>query len=164
MVRLISIVKPTRCTIFEFTEYHSTSFRRASRPSSGVQDCTHSIRYMSRRLGDLLACGHEMEFSCPLASSQLTCMTYTWSCVYSLELLIRTERPSETRRVIFNEFENCASSWFYNRNISRCTVKRKTKMVRLVTEIMEIWSLQLLAKFWLGLFIFHGLHLVVSLW
>jgi len=25
---------------------------------------------------------------CLLASSQLTCMTYTWCCVYSLELLM----------------------------------------------------------------------------
>jgi len=62
----ISVVKPTRCTIFEFIEYHSTCFGRSFRPSSGVQDCTHSIRYMSYSL---------------LASSHLTCMTYTWCCV-----------------------------------------------------------------------------------
>jgi len=46
----ISTVKPTRFTIFEFTEYHSTCFGRSFRPSAGVQDCTHSIRYMSYRL------------------------------------------------------------------------------------------------------------------
>ena len=33
-----------------------------------------------------------------------------------------TERPTETCRVIFNKLENYASSWFYYRNISRCTV------------------------------------------
>ena len=53
----ISIVKPTRCTIFEFTEYHSACFGWSFRPSSGVQDCTHSIRYMSYRLVDCLLAG-----------------------------------------------------------------------------------------------------------
>jgi hypothetical protein len=53
----ISIVKPTRCTIFEFIKYHSTCFGRSFRPSSGVQDCTHSIRYMSYRLVDCLLAG-----------------------------------------------------------------------------------------------------------
>ena len=50
----ISIVKPTRRTIFEFIEYHPTCFGRCFRPSSGVQDCTHSIRYMSYRLFDCM--------------------------------------------------------------------------------------------------------------
>ena len=49
----ISIVKPTRCTVFEFIEY-STCFGQSFRPSSGVQDCTYSIRYMSYRLFDYL--------------------------------------------------------------------------------------------------------------
>jgi len=53
----ISIVKPTRCTIFEFTEYHSTYFGRSFRPSSGVQDRTHGVRYMSYRLVDCLPVG-----------------------------------------------------------------------------------------------------------
>jgi len=53
----ISIVKPTRCTIFEFIEYHSTCFGRSFRPSSGVRDCTYSIRYMSYRLVDCLLAG-----------------------------------------------------------------------------------------------------------
>jgi len=34
-----------------------------------------------------------------------------------------TERPAETCRVVFNKLEkNCASSWFYYRNVSQCTV------------------------------------------
>jgi len=38
-------------------EYHSTGFGRSFCPSSGVQDCTHSIRYMSYGLVEcLLAC------------------------------------------------------------------------------------------------------------
>ena len=53
----ISIVKSTRCTNFEFIEYHSTCFGRSFRPSSGVQDCTRIIRYMSYRLVDCLVVG-----------------------------------------------------------------------------------------------------------
>jgi len=48
----ISIVKPSRCTIFEFIEYHSTCFGRSFRLSSGVQYCTYSIRCMSYLLVD----------------------------------------------------------------------------------------------------------------
>jgi len=48
--KYFSIVKPTRCTIFEFIEYHSTFFGWSFSLSSGVQDCIHSIRYMSYRL------------------------------------------------------------------------------------------------------------------
>jgi len=40
-----------------FTEYHSTCFGRSFRPSSGVQDCTYSIKYMSYRLADCLLAG-----------------------------------------------------------------------------------------------------------
>jgi len=42
----ISVVKPTRCKFFEFIEYKSTWFGGSFRPSSGVQDCTHSIKYV----------------------------------------------------------------------------------------------------------------------
>jgi hypothetical protein len=52
--RYISIVKPTRCTIFKFIECHSTCFGRSFCPSSEVQDCTYSIRYMSYRLVDCM--------------------------------------------------------------------------------------------------------------
>jgi len=66
---------------FEFIEYHSTCFGRSVRPSSGVQDCTHSISNMSYIFVNCLLGG-------TLASSQLTCMTYTWSCIYSHGLLM----------------------------------------------------------------------------
>ena len=118
----ISIVKPTRCTVFKFTEYHSTCFGRSFRPSPRVPDCAHSIRFMSYRLVDFLLAGTRWNISCPLASSQLTCMTYTWCCVHSLELLMMDEKTSETCRLIFNKLENCVSSCFYYWNISRCTV------------------------------------------
>jgi hypothetical protein len=75
----IPIVKPTWCTIFEFIEYHNICFGRSFRPPSGVLDCTYSVRYMSYRFVDCLLAG-----SCPLASSQRTCVTYTWRCLYIL--------------------------------------------------------------------------------
>jgi len=85
----ISIVKPNRCTIFEFIEYHSTCFGLSFRPSSGVQDCTHSIKYeyMSYRLVDCLLAGTRWNCSSvsfPLASSQLyDIYSYLMLCVLS---------------------------------------------------------------------------------
>jgi len=109
-------------TLFEFIYFYrrSTCFRRFLRPSSGAHNCTYSFRYCQPIL--LLAATVE-EISCPLTSSQLTCMIYT---VYAVCTVLNSwwwmERPSETCRVIFIKLENCASSWFYYRNISRCTV------------------------------------------
>jgi hypothetical protein len=51
-----------------------------------------------------------------LTSSQLTCMIYTWCCVYSLGLLM-IDGKTETCRVIFSKLEYRASSWFYYRNM-----------------------------------------------
>jgi hypothetical protein len=84
----VSTVKPTRCKIFEFTEHHSTCFGRSLRPSSGVQDCTYSIRYMSNRLAGCLLAGTRWNCSSKQAVSQLINMTYTRCCVYCLELLM----------------------------------------------------------------------------
>jgi hypothetical protein len=39
---------------FEFIEYHCTCFGRSFLPSSGVQDCTYNVRYMSYRFVDCL--------------------------------------------------------------------------------------------------------------
>jgi len=67
-----------------------------------------------------------------LASSQNNCVTYTWCCMYSLGLWWWTERPSETCRAIFNKLENCASSWFYYRNISKqCLLVRPCCLVQM---------------------------------
>jgi len=43
----ISIVKPTRCTIFFRVYWISLYMFRSFRQSSGVQNCTYSIRYTS---------------------------------------------------------------------------------------------------------------------
>ena len=80
----ILIIKPRRCTYFSnlFLEYNSTCFGQVFCPSSRVQYCIHSNRYMrmSYRLCWLLASG----ILIPLASSQrnlygiylLLCMQY----------------------------------------------------------------------------------------
>ena len=61
---------------FEFIEYYSTCFGRSFRPSSGVQDCTYSTRYMSYRFVDcMLEAPRSNSISGPLASSHRTCMT-----------------------------------------------------------------------------------------
>jgi len=62
-----------------FLEWHSTCFGRSLRPSSGVQDCTYSNRYMSYRYCYLLAVGTVLN-------------SWWW-----------TERPSETRGVLFQK-------------------------------------------------------------
>ena len=46
-----------KCTFFEFIEYHSTGFGRSFRPSSGVQDSTYSICYMSYSLVETMLVG-----------------------------------------------------------------------------------------------------------
>ena len=58
ILQVIPIVKPTRCTSVSnlfILGRHSTCFGRSFRPSSGVQDCTHSNRYLSNRYCCLLA-------------------------------------------------------------------------------------------------------------
>jgi len=87
----ISIVKTTRCTIFRvywislyvFRTVFPSIFRS---PGLYIQRQVYVIQVRW-----LLASGNEMEhssISCPLANSQLTCVTYTWSYMYSPGLLM----------------------------------------------------------------------------
>ena len=73
----------TDAQFFEFIEHRSTCFGRSFRPSSGVQDCTHSTRYMSYMLVDCLLAGTRWNFSWPLACSQydiyLTLYVQSWT-------------------------------------------------------------------------------------
>jgi len=55
----------------------SGCFRRFFRPSSGAQNCTYSIRYLSDRYCDLL-----------LALGGSNGLTNTWCCMCSFELLM----------------------------------------------------------------------------
>ena len=74
----ISIVKPTRCTIFRVYWISLYMFR------SVFPSIIRSPRlYIQRQI-----CISYRFVDCLLASSQRTCMTYTWSCMYSLELLM----------------------------------------------------------------------------
>ena len=87
----ISTVKPTRCTIFRVYWISLYMFRTVF-PSiirSSRLYIQHQVYVI--QVSWLLASGHEMELSSissPLASNQLTCMTYTWRSMYSLELLM----------------------------------------------------------------------------
>ena len=110
---------------FEFIEYHSTCFGRSFRPSSEVQDCTYSVRNMSYRFVDYLLAGTRW--------NSITCASKQSTNVYDIFLTLyvqswipddgRKDRPKYVERYSINsEKKNCASSWFYYRNISRCTV------------------------------------------
>jgi len=76
-------------------------FRATHRPSSGAQNCSSSLWFSIReRLLEVdcslagtrwkicLLTGTRCSISCPLASSQQTCMTYIWRRTYSRELLV----------------------------------------------------------------------------
>jgi hypothetical protein len=56
---------------------HSTCFRRFFLPSSGAQNCTYSVRYLSDRYCCLL-----------LACGSSNGLTNTWRCMCSFELLM----------------------------------------------------------------------------
>ena len=102
----ISIVKPTRCTIFRVYWISIYMFRMVFPPI--ISSCRLYIQRQVYviQVSWLLASRHEMgSISFPLASSQRNCMTYTWRCMYSLELLMMDGKTSETCRVIFNELE-----------------------------------------------------------
>ena len=59
----------------------STCFRRFPRPSSGVQNCTHSVWYMSSLL--LLPLVSVSCSNSPMLAGAAASLTYTRCCVYS---------------------------------------------------------------------------------
>jgi hypothetical protein len=70
----------------------------------------------------LLASGLEIEHLVPASKQSINlCDIHDAGCTV-LNSWWWTERPSKTCRAILNKLENCASSWFYYRYISRCTV------------------------------------------
>ena len=83
-------------------EWHSTCFGRSLRPSSGVQDCTYCNRHLSTRYCCLLASGYEMEL--PIHTLKQTAVS-VWHMPVAVCTVLnswwRTERPSETCRVSF---------------------------------------------------------------
>ena len=81
--------------------------------------CTHS-NTRTYRLADSL-----------LASCQQTCMTYTIAVSAVKNIWWWTEELSETCRVLFQKYiwEISESSWFYCKNLSRCTAIWTSKTV-----------------------------------
>ena len=95
--------------------------------------------------------------SFPLASSHRTCMV--WCCMYSLRLPMMDGKTSETCRLLLQNKINlryCASSWFYYRNILRCTVLQ-------TSDFHEIACWRLMSKF-AGKFQFWILLAPLRLW
>ena len=80
--------------------------------------------YMSYRFADSLRAGLGRSVLILLASCQQTCMTYTVAVCIVKNSWWWTEELSETCRVLFQKqiWEIGASSWFYYKNLSRCTV------------------------------------------
>ena len=82
----IRITKPTRCTNFSnlFLEWNSACFGQSGCPSSGIQHCTRSDRYMSYRFCWLFASGIRISsILIPLASSRQN--------LYDIYLLLRVQ-------------------------------------------------------------------------
>ena len=93
-LNIISIVKPTRCTIVSNLFYFGmtfTCFGRSFRPSSGVQDCTYSNRHMSNRYCCLLAPSRQQYLFWHVPVAVCTVLNPWWW----------TERPSEACRASF---------------------------------------------------------------
>ena len=64
----------------------STCFRWFFRPSSGAQNCTYSVRYLSDRYCYLLLAAR-------LAAGSSIGLTNTWRCMCSFELLMMDGNP-----------------------------------------------------------------------
>jgi len=69
---------------FEFIEYHSTCFGRSFRPSSGVQDCTYSVRCMSYRLVDCLLAGTGWNYHSTCFGRSFRPLSGVQDCTYSI--------------------------------------------------------------------------------
>ena len=69
-----SIVKPTRCTIIRVYWISLYMFRTV------FLSIIRNLRLYTQN--QVYVIQERSSTSCPLASSQLTCMTYTWCCVY----------------------------------------------------------------------------------
>ena len=105
-------------------------FRRSFRPSSGVQERTYSIGYMSYRFVDCM-----LVSGCPLACSQRTCM------IYDVMLYVRSWTPDDGRKDRPKHAEcysinskNCASSWFYYGNKTLISNQRRNISASVIGE------------------------------
>ena len=100
---IYSYKKPTRCTNFSnlFLKQNSTCFGQVLCPSSGVQPCTHSNRYMSYRFCLLLASGIIL---IPLASRQ-----HNLYDIYVL-LCVQCQTPDDGQRNSPEHLQFCSKN------------------------------------------------------
>jgi hypothetical protein len=117
---LISIVKPTRCTIFRvywiLIYIFQTVFSSIIR--SPILYIQHHVYLYVIQVTWLHASGHVP------ASMQSTNLYDIYMMLYVQPWTTddgRKDRPKHVEWYSINS-KNCASSWFYYRNISRCTV------------------------------------------
>jgi len=123
--KYISIVKPSRCTIFLVYWISLYMFRKVF-PSMIMNSrlyIQHQVDVI--QVSWLHASGHEMEqFHLVPASMESTKLYNIYLMLYVGSWIPddgRKDRPKHVEWYSIN-FKNCASSWFYYKNISRCTV------------------------------------------
>ena len=115
---IISIVKPTRCTMYQIyfiLEWHSTCFGRSFCPSSAVKDCTYSNRHLSNRYCSLVACKHLSNRHCSLFSRKQTAVS-VW------QLYVQSWTPDDERKDRPKHVE-CLFSFLLPCNIINLTLK-----------------------------------------
>jgi len=103
---------------------HSTCFGRFFRLSSGVLDCTYSVRYMSYRFVDSMLAG--TWWILVSARKQSTNLYDIYLMLY-----VQSRAPDDGGKDCPKHVEwywinskNCASSWFYYRNSSTASCVR----------------------------------------
>ena len=118
--------------------WRSTCFRRFFRPSSGAQNCTYSVRYLSDRYCHLpLAC---------LPAGSSIGLTNTWNCMCNFEFLMmdgKTRLKHVERLTEINKLWTVASCWLYSVNIltmhGPVNVKLNVKY-RLWLRLKGVWQ------------------------
>ena len=123
---------------------HSTCFGRSFRPSSGVRDSTHTIRYMSYRFVDCMLTGTRWNRFHLVSTSKFSTNLYDIYLMLCVQYWTpddgRKDRPKHVEWYSINS-KNWASSWFYYRNISRCTVPWTSRICVLPAELMYVFMM-----------------------
>jgi len=86
--------KMQRFTIYLFIYVRRCAcFRRGFRPSSGAQNCTYSVRYLSDQYCYLLLAWPGCSILARLAAGCSIGLTSTWRCMCGFELLVMDGKP-----------------------------------------------------------------------
>ena len=106
--------------------YNKTNYMFRTDPLSIIRSFSlYTLQwYMSYKFADSLRGGSGWNILILFASCQKKYMTYTIAVCTVKNSWWWTEELSETRRVLFQKYiwEIGASTWFYYKNLSRCTV------------------------------------------